>query len=63
MYTQQGFSNLPICMSKTQYSFSHDTSKKRAPSGFVLPIRDVRGSIGAGFIYTTKKTVNPLAGM
>ncbi|KAL3839081.1 hypothetical protein ACJIZ3_023672 [Penstemon smallii] len=51
MYSKQGFSGLPICMAKTQYSFSHNASEKGAPSGFVLPIRDVRASIGAGFIY------------
>lgn len=50
-YTQHGFGNLPICVAKTQYSFSHDPNLKGAPSGFVLPVRDVRASIGAGFIY------------
>ncbi|CAJ0583024.1 unnamed protein product, partial [Mesorhabditis spiculigera] len=50
-YTKQGFDKLPICMAKTQYSFTHDPSKKGAPTGFVLPIRDVRASVGAGFIY------------
>uniref|UniRef100_A0A7N0TII6 formate--tetrahydrofolate ligase n=1 Tax=Kalanchoe fedtschenkoi TaxID=63787 RepID=A0A7N0TII6_KALFE len=40
LYTKQGFSGLPICMAKTQYSFSHVASQKGAPSGFVLPIRD-----------------------
>ncbi|KAL0864514.1 hypothetical protein Bca101_043632 [Brassica carinata] len=63
MYTQQGFSNLPICMSKTQYSFSHDASKKGAPSGFVLPIRDVRASIGAGFIYPLVGTMSTMPGL
>ena len=38
-------------MAKTQYSFSADASAKGAPSGFVLPIRDVRASVGAGFLY------------
>ena len=47
----QGFGGLPICMAKTQYSFSHDASLKGAPSGFVLPIRDVRASAGAGFLF------------
>uniref|UniRef100_A0A7S0N2S8 formate--tetrahydrofolate ligase n=1 Tax=Pyramimonas obovata TaxID=1411642 RepID=A0A7S0N2S8_9CHLO len=51
LYTKQGFSELPICMAKTQYSFSHDASQKGAPSDFVLPIRDIRASIGAGFLY------------
>mmetsp|Transcript_7530 Transcript_7530/g.12951 ORF Transcript_7530/g.12951 Transcript_7530/m.12951 type:complete len:642 (+) Transcript_7530:156-2081(+) len=51
MYTRQGFDELPICMAKTQYSFSHDAALKGAPSDFVLPIRDVRASVGAGFLY------------
>ena len=38
-------------MSKTQYSFSDNPDLKGAPEGFILPIRDVRASIGAGFIY------------
>jgi formate--tetrahydrofolate ligase len=50
-YTRQGFAGLPICMAKTQYSFSADAAIKGAPSGFVLPIREVRASIGAGFLY------------
>ncbi|KAH0920820.1 hypothetical protein HID58_020838 [Brassica napus] len=62
-YGASGFSNLPICMSKTQYSFSHDASKKGAPTGFVLPIRDVRGSIGAGFIYPLVGTMSTMPGL
>jgi formate--tetrahydrofolate ligase len=51
LYTAQGFASLPICMAKTQYSFSHDASAKGAPVGFTLPVRDVRVSAGAGFLY------------
>jgi formyltetrahydrofolate synthetase len=51
LYTAQGFASLPICMAKTQYSFSHDASAKGAPSGFTLPVRDIRVSAGAGFLY------------
>lgn len=47
----QGYGSLPICMAKTHLSLSHMPDKKGAPTGFVLPIRDVRASIGAGFIY------------
>ena len=50
MFTEQGFGDLPICMAKTQYSFSHDADLKGAPEGFTLPIGDVRCSAGAGFI-------------
>ncbi|KAM3275678.1 hypothetical protein ACQJBY_044191 [Aegilops geniculata] len=63
MYTKQGFSNLPICMAKTQYSFSHIPSMKGAPSDFVLPIRDVRASIGAGFIYPLVGTMSTMPGL
>ncbi|KAI6685934.1 hypothetical protein NL676_031847 [Syzygium grande] len=63
MYSQQGFLDLPICMAKTQYSFSHNASEKGAPSGFVLPIRDVRASIGAGFIYPLVGTMSTMPGL
>ncbi|KAK9798919.1 hypothetical protein WJX73_000128 [Symbiochloris irregularis] len=50
-FTRLGFGNLPICMAKTQYSFSADPAAKGAPSGFTLPIRDAQLSAGAGFVY------------
>ncbi|MEO7664757.1 MAG: formate--tetrahydrofolate ligase [Candidatus Limnocylindrales bacterium] len=54
-YEALGFGHLPICMAKTQYSLSHDAALKGRPSGFRVPIREVRLSAGAGFI-------TPLAG-
>jgi formate--tetrahydrofolate ligase len=45
-----GYGHLPICMAKTQYSLSHDAALKGRPTGFVIPIREVRLSAGAGFI-------------
>ncbi|KAK9220783.1 hypothetical protein WN944_009207 [Citrus x changshan-huyou] len=63
MYTRQGFSALPICMAKTQYSFSHNAAEKGAPTGFILPIRDVRASIGAGFIYPLVGTISTMPGL
>ena len=45
-----GYGHLPICMAKTQYSLSHDPSLKGRPTGFTVPIREVRLSAGAGFI-------------
>jgi formyltetrahydrofolate synthetase len=54
-YEALGFGRLPICMAKTQYSLSHDAALKGRPSGFRVPIREVRLSAGAGF-------VTPLAG-
>jgi formate--tetrahydrofolate ligase len=50
-YERNGFGSLPICIAKTQYSLSHDAALKGAPSGFRLPVREVRASVGAGFIY------------
>ena len=50
LYESMGFGNLPVCMAKTQYSISHDASLKGAPSGFTVPIREIRLSAGAGFI-------------
>jgi methylenetetrahydrofolate dehydrogenase (NADP+) / methenyltetrahydrofolate cyclohydrolase / formyltetrahydrofolate synthetase len=49
-YTRQGFGNLPICIAKTQYSLSHDPELKGAPTGFTVPIRDVRMAAGAGYL-------------
>lgn len=50
-YEANGFGGLPICMAKTHLSLSHDPLLKGAPSNFTLPIREVRASVGAGFIY------------
>ena len=50
LYTRQGFGQLPICIAKTQYSLSHDPALKGAPSGFTVPIRDVRLAVGAGYL-------------
>jgi formate--tetrahydrofolate ligase len=49
-FQESGFGNLPICVAKTQYSFSTDPNLKGAPSGHVVPIREVRLSAGAGFL-------------
>ncbi len=50
-YEANGFGGLPICMAKTHLSLSHDPLLKGAPTGFILPVREVRASVGAGFIY------------
>ena len=50
LYEELGYGSLPVCMAKTQYSLSHDANLKNRPTGFTLPIRDVRLSAGAGFI-------------
>ncbi|MDQ3619764.1 MAG: formate--tetrahydrofolate ligase [Actinomycetota bacterium] len=50
-YEANGFGNLPICIAKTHLSISSDPALKGAPTGWVLPVREVRASVGAGFIY------------
>ena len=50
-YEKAGFGGLPICMAKTHLSLSHDPTLKGVPTGFTLPVREVRASVGAGFIY------------
>ncbi|KAK4517891.1 Histone acetyltransferase [Mucor velutinosus] len=62
-YTRQGFAALPICMAKTQYSFSHDPLLKGAPSGFTVPIRDIRASVGAGFLYPLVGEMQTMPGL
>lgn len=49
-YEAQGFGRLPVCMAKTQYSFSNDASLKGRPEGFTFFVREARASVGAGFI-------------
>lgn len=61
-FSLQGFGNLPICMAKTHLSLSHDAEKKGVPTGFVLPIRDIRASVGAGFLYPLVGTVSTSKG-
>lgn len=51
LYTQRGYDKLPICMAKTHLSLSHDPNLKGRPRDFMLPIRDIRASVGAGFLY------------
>ncbi|TLM80059.1 MAG: formate--tetrahydrofolate ligase [Actinobacteria bacterium] len=51
LYTNLGYDRLPICMAKTHLSLSHDPTLKGRPTGWRLPIRDVRASVGAGFLY------------
>jgi formate--tetrahydrofolate ligase len=50
-YERNGFGRLPVCVAKTHLSISSDPSLKGAPTGWVLPVREVRASVGAGFIY------------
>ncbi len=50
-YEANGFGNLPVCIAKSHLSLSHDAKLKGAPTGWTLPVREVRASVGAGFIY------------
>jgi formyltetrahydrofolate synthetase len=63
LYTRQGFDKLPICMAKTQYSLSHDPNLKGAPTGFMVPVRDIRASVGAGFLYPLLGTMSTMPGL
>lgn len=58
-----GFDKLPICMAKTQYSFSDDMSKLGAPSGFTVTVREIKVSAGAGFIVALTGTIMTMPGL
>jgi Formyltetrahydrofolate synthetase len=63
IYTKQGFDKLPICMAKTHLSLSHDPNLKNRPTGFRVPIRDVRASVGAGFLYPLLGEMRTMPGL
>ncbi len=63
LYTKQGFDKLPICMAKTHLSLSHDPNLKNRPKGFRVPIRDVRASVGAGFLYPLLGEMRTMPGL
>jgi formate--tetrahydrofolate ligase len=62
-YTRWGLGNLPICMAKTHLSLSHDSNIKGRPTGFRIPIRDIRPSAGAGFLYPLLGTFSTMPGL
>ena len=62
-YTRLGFDKLPICMAKTHLSLSHDKELKGEPKGFRVPVRDLRASVGAGFIYPLLGTMSTMPGL
>jgi formyltetrahydrofolate synthetase len=62
-YTRLGFDKLPICIAKTHLSLSADASLKGVPKGFRIPIRDVRASVGAGFLYPLAGTMSTMPGL
>jgi formyltetrahydrofolate synthetase len=62
-YTNLGFDKIPICMAKTPLSLSHDPSLKGVPSGFRVPIKEIRASVGAGFLYPLTGDVSTMPGL
>lgn len=62
-YEKNGFGDLPVCIAKTQYSLSHDGTLKGAPTGFRLPVREVRASVGAGFVYPISGDMRTMPGL
>jgi formyltetrahydrofolate synthetase len=63
LYTRNGFDKLPICMAKTHLSLSHDPNLKGRPSGFIIPVRDIRASVGAGFLYPLLGAMSTMPGL
>jgi formate--tetrahydrofolate ligase len=62
-YTKQGFDKLPLCMAKTHLSLSHDPKLKGRPTGFRLPVREIRASVGAGFLYPLCGAMSTMPGL
>jgi methylenetetrahydrofolate dehydrogenase (NADP+)/methenyltetrahydrofolate cyclohydrolase/formyltetrahydrofolate synthetase len=63
LYTRLGFDKLPLCMAKTHLSLSHDPSLKGVPKGFKIPVRDIRASVGAGFLYPLLGEMRTMPGL
>jgi formyltetrahydrofolate synthetase len=63
LYTEQGFDKLPMCMAKTHLSLSHDPNLKGRPTGFIIPVRDVKASVGAGFLYPLLGQMRTMPGL
>ena len=62
-WEEQGYGNLPICMAKTQYSFTTDPTRRGAPTGHAVPIREVRLSAGAGFVVVICGEIMTMPGL
>ncbi|MDG1431145.1 MAG: formate--tetrahydrofolate ligase, partial [Paracoccaceae bacterium] len=62
-WEDQGYGNLPVCMAKTQYSFSTDPSLRGAPTGHSVPVREVRLSAGAGFVVVVCGQIMTMPGL
>ena len=62
-WEEAGYGNLPVCMAKTQYSFTTDPTLRGAPTGFTVPVREVRISAGAGFIVVVTGEIMTMPGL
>ncbi|NMB54264.1 MAG: formate--tetrahydrofolate ligase [Leptolinea sp.] len=62
-YSRLGFDKIPICMAKTHLSLSHDPALKGVPKGFRIPVRDIRASVGAGFLYPLLGKMSTMPGL
>ena len=62
-FEEKGFGKLPVCIAKTQYSFSTNPSLRGAPNGFTVPVREVRLSAGAGFIVVVTGQIMTMPGL
>jgi formate--tetrahydrofolate ligase len=62
-FTRLGYSHMPICIAKTQFSLSHDAALKGRPTGWSLPVRNVRASVGAGFLYPLAADIRTMPGL
>jgi formate--tetrahydrofolate ligase len=62
-WEEQGYGNLPVCMAKTQYSFTTDPERRGAPTGFSVPVREVRLSAGAGFVVVICGEIMTMPGL
>jgi formate--tetrahydrofolate ligase len=62
-YERAGFGDLPICVAKTHLSLSSDPTLKGAPTGWRLPVREVRASVGAGFVYPICGDMSTMPGL
>ena len=60
---KNGYGHFPICMAKTQYSFSSDPAKKGAPTGFTIPVREIRLSFGAEFVVVLTGDIMTMPGL
>ncbi len=62
-WEEQGYGDLPVCMAKTQYSFTTDPNRRGAPTGFDIPVREVRLSAGAGFVVAICGEIMTMPGL